>query len=549
MRHEGKPRSGSAAGPRHGKSRRRTGLLLLPTAFLAATGGLIAAFLLTRQHSPIANTASTVLPARTWFAPYVDVTAGSDYEFQASFLNPARQVVLGFVDAQSSACAPEWGGSRSLDSAATSLDLDRRIRQFQVSTGDVIVSFGGSRATDLADACHDPASLAGAYAKVIGRYHLHTVDIDVRGSQLLDTAAIRRSGLAIAALQRSMEAQRSSLAVWLTLPCEPSGMEADALAVVQSMLAAGVRLAGVDVLAMDFGTPSDPPADMGIAVEQALWAVHAQLEVVYRRAGEELTSRSAWAHLGATVMIGANDIPGETITLGDATSIVADAAREGLGRLSMLSLNRDLPCAQGSDRSSTAAGAIGASGASGASGTAASPPTATPPACTGVAAKTLAYAQIFARLPGTTGSTRPAPTVVPQLTSGSIPYPVWRHGETYHAGYKVVWTEDVYQAKWFTGLSMPGARVAHPWLTPWLLLGPVLPHEHPPTTTTLPPGTYPSWSPTAVYQKGHKVLYLGLPYIAAYWNKGVVPQPNPLDVSSAAWRPLFALPGEPRSSG
>jgi chitinase len=484
---------------------------------LALAGGL-AGFLATAQRSP-QPAASAVSPAATWFAPYVDVTTTPGYEFQAPNLNPARQVVLGFVVADPAApCTPSWGGNYSLNQAGVELDLDRRIRQFQDDGGDVIASFGGSSGTELADSCNSLTGLEDAYSVVIGRYHLDTIDVDLEGSALGDSAAIRLRSRALAALQQAKAARHGTLAIWLTLPCEPAGMQANALAVVQSALGAGVDIAGVNVLATDFGTPSDPSPEMGLSVEAALASVHAQLEVAYAHAGIELTSRQAWEKLGATVMIGANDVPGEIVTVGDASAISAYAAEVGLGRLSMWSLNRDAPCAKltpGYD-------------------------------CSGTAAKALEFATVFARLPGAAAG--PGNTTVaapPAAKRTALPYPQWRAGETYEAGYKVVWAGYVYRAKWFTGTVIPGETVAHPWLTPWLLLGPVLPGDQSATPTTVSPGTDPQWSSTTVYRKGERVLYQGLPYIAAYYSKGDTPNPEPIDVSSAPWRPLFSLPGEP----
>ncbi len=41
--------------------------------------------------------------------------------------------------------------------------------------------------------------------------------------------------------------------MWLTLPVSPNGLTADGLRVVDQMLSAGVDLAGVNGMTMDFG--------------------------------------------------------------------------------------------------------------------------------------------------------------------------------------------------------------------------------------------------------------------------------------------------------
>ena len=63
-------------------------------------------------------------------------------------------------------------------------------------------------------------------------------------------------------------------------------------------------------------------------------------------------------HLGVTPMIGRNDLPGETFTVGDARALVGLANRLHLGRVSMWSANRDSQCGvqAGSQVSNTCSG-------------------------------------------------------------------------------------------------------------------------------------------------------------------------------------------------
>jgi chitinase len=128
------------------------------------------------------------------------------------------------------------------------------------------------------------------------------------------------------------------------------------------------------------------------------------------------------------------------------------------------------------------------------------------------------------------------------------PYPTWQPVEMYQGGYKVVWNGEVYQAKWFSKSSRPGIVVRHPWDTPWLLLGPVLPSDSAPRLPEFPSGTYPAWLPTAVYRAGARVLYQGLPFVAKYYTTGKPPEVEPIDPFTVPWRPLFTIPGEPGAS-
>ena len=87
----------------------------------------------------------------------------------------------------------------------------------------------------------------------------------------------------------------------------PDGLNPDALAVVRTMIDAKVDVAGVNVMAMDFGVPS-AGKDMLGAVESSLTSTHAQLGALF---GTDKSSSQLWGKLGATVMIGQNDVDGE----------------------------------------------------------------------------------------------------------------------------------------------------------------------------------------------------------------------------------------------
>jgi chitinase len=90
------------------------------------------------------------------FAPYVDVTATPQYAFEDPTVSSAANVVLGFVVSSTSvACQPSWGTAYSLATAATGIDLDRRIARLRQRGGQVTASFGGALNTELAAACTD----------------------------------------------------------------------------------------------------------------------------------------------------------------------------------------------------------------------------------------------------------------------------------------------------------------------------------------------------------------------------------------------------------
>ena len=458
---------------------------------------------------------------QTWFAPYVDVTLTPTYQFQNTADDPARQSVLGFVVAGAkSDCAPSWGGAYTLAAADQQLAVGARIAQLQRDGEQAIVSFGGKANTSLDSACTTVADLTAAYQSVVKAYHLRAIDLDIEGAALDDAAAGQRRAAAIAALEKSDPA----LSVWLTLPVEPSGLQDNAQSVITAMLSAHVSIAGVNVMAMDFSSPPAPGTTMAKLAESALTATAGQLAVLYPEYGIQLRSQQIWQRLGATVMIGQNDIQGENFTVADASSLTGFASRAHLGRLSMWSINRDSQC--GSSFSET--GLLSNT-------------------CSGTAQSGLQFAQVFDGLQGSaaaapaTGQIQPA---VADTNPADAPYPLWSATANYPLGYKVVENGEIYQAKWYNSGDDPSAQVQYSWQTPWELLGPVVPGAGL-TIPTLPAGTYPAWSVGTQYAVGDRVLYQGLPYQAKWINQGTSPATASTDPSGSPWKALYGIPGEP----
>ncbi len=478
----------------------------------------------------VVNNAGTVSPP--WFAPYVDTTLTPQYDFQDHDRNPNKDVVLGFVVSDpASACTPSWGGAYSLDQASMSLDLDRRIAQLRAGGGDVIASFGGRDGTDLAVGCTDVGSLTSAYTEVVNRYDITTVDLDVEGPALDDTASMQRRAQALAGLQHSERASGHPLAVWLTVPAGTAGMTPSAVRALDTLLAAKVDIAGVNLMTMDFSTAEFGGGDMLGTVEQALGAAHDQVATAYSDAGIGLNSKHVWNHMGVTVMIGQNDVAGERFSVDDAQGLVGFATQRGMARLSMWDINRDSQCgtnfAQVGVLSNT---------------------------CSGVAQQLLQFTEVFGQVSGdpqaaagvvATPAALATPTPAVTDDPSTSPYPVWQPDGMYRAGYKVVWRGEVYEAKWFSENFAPDTPGQLAWQTPWELVGPVASGDPPLSIPTDAPGTYPAWSATRTYPEGARVLYQGLPYQAQYYTTGSTPDPSLTNPAQSAWTPLFSIPGEP----
>lgn len=492
-----------------------------------ATGGY---FGVRNVQTSSAAEAVTASLKDTWSAPYVDVTLTPTYAFQDRAANPARNVVLGFVVAgkdSGGACTPTWGTYASLAGAARSMDLDRRVAQVRGQGADAIVSFGGQANSELALTCRQHGRLAAAYRSVVDRYAADTVDFDIEGPALGDAAANTRRAKAMKVVQDAVRADGGRLAVWLTLPVTPDGLNADALAVVRAMQRERVDLAGVNIMAMDFGAPS-AARDMLGAVKSSIGATHKQLRAIFRT---ESRAR-AWSRLGVTVMIGQNDVDRERLSVADVRALVALAADRKIARFSIWSLNRDVQCG------STFA-VVGTHSN----------------VCSGVVQKPLAFTKALARLRGSARGRAGVVTSEDALraVSGSVkddparsPYPIWQPEQAYREGYKVVWRRAVYVAKWYSLGDTPDAESVAPG-TPssWRLIGPVLSTDRAPKIPKLPAGTHPRWSAGKAYRAGDKVLHHGLPYEARWYTEGDTPGSLAADGSPSPWKPRYKIPGEP----
>ena len=509
-------------GPARKLSWGRAGILVLVLAALGA-GGTAAVLHLRNTSGPT---------AKSWAVPYVDVTLTPAFQFQDPAANPANNIALGFVVADpTSGCTPSWGGAYSPDEASSALDLDRRISQLRSAGGNVMLSLGGANNSELAVACDDQTQLTDAYRQLVQRYDVTTLDLDIEGTAVADDASLRRRAAALKTLQAERQAADQPLAVWLTLPVAPDGLTADGLDAVRTTLEGGVSLRGVNVMTMDFGSAAGPSPDMLDLSTRALEATHKQLSDLYLRLGVQLTSSQVWSRIGATPMIGQNDVDAERFTVADARGLASFAVEKGLGRVSMWSLNRDASCR------GTFTNVVVHSNT-----------------CSGVAQDALAFSSVFAGLPGqATGTAGRDSIAIPDQQAvvddpRTSPYPVWRLTAQYVGGYKVVWHAVVYEAKWANSGVDPTATGNANGPTPWSVIGPVGTAEKAPSPTPTVTGVTGQWNETTVYVRGNRVRFDGLPYQARWSTKGDAPSTDYPIGPDEPWQPLFSVPGEPAGS-
>ncbi|HEX3804284.1 MAG TPA: carbohydrate-binding protein [Solirubrobacteraceae bacterium] len=470
------------------------------------------------------------------YAPYVDVTLTPTYQFQLPSDDPVSSAYLGFIVSDpSSPCTPSWGGAYTLAQADQTLELGARIAQLRKQGGTAMISFGGQANNELAVGCSNNAQLQRAYLAPIQRYDVNTIDFDIEGAALADAGANVRRADAVAAIQKQMAKHHRTLHVWMTLPVSSQGLTAQGVAAVRSMLAAHVDLAGVNVLAMDFGSGQGAAKNMFKTVRSSLYATHTQVQSLWRGAGLKSSPGVAWEHLGVTVMLGVNDITNERFTTSDAQQLAAFANRQGIPRVSAWSLNRDSECG-------AAFPTVGV-----VSNT-----------CSGVLQRPLQFTKILSRLRGTkTARQQAANATSPALGTSTTadnpatsPYPIWQSAAAYVTGYKVVWQGDIYEANWWSQGTAPGSTATNSTTAgPWLLIGPVPAGSKGFKPKLLASAAQPAWSPTTVYRQGQQVSFDGLPYQARFYSKGDQPLDELPSNPSSPWAPLFTAPGEPTDTG
>lgn len=460
---------------------------------------------------------------RMSFAAYVDVAVTPQLAFEEPVSAAARDVVLSFIVASpAEPCTPSWGRDYSLDSASNELDLDRRVARLRQNKGDISVSFGGAANSELATVCSDEDALLVAYRDVVNRYDVRMIDIDLEGAALTDPLANARRARVLKELQQERAKERKKLTVWLTLPVAPTGLSTEARSAVAATLKGGVKLSGVNMMTMDYGASRPASQSMAAASIAALNASHRQLGGIYSDAGDPIGPATIWKHMGATPMVGQNDLAGEIFSLADARALNAFARDKGITRLSMWSLNRDRSCGANYPDIRVVSNS-----------------------CSGVDQGGLTFAAILRsgfndgnRLSAehSVGAPTPlAPMALPSDVPATSPYAVWNSEQTYVEGTRIVRHRNVYMAKWWTQGDVPDDPTVDEFSTPWQLVGPVLPGEKPLVSTKLPAGAYPKWDAGKVYTKGERVMFDRIAFAAKWWSQGDIPAERSSQSDPSPW--------------
>jgi chitinase len=286
------------------------------------------------SNNSIAN--QTIFPA---YVPYVDICQWPPFDISAVDSTGICLYTLAFIvdDQFQDGANPCWGGYSNLD---MTWYVDK-INTLRENGGDIIISFGGASGQPLAYTAADENELFNAYKTVIDSYQISSLDFDIEGMFVAHPSSIERRSKAMKLLQQAYP----GLQISLTLPVMPTGLTGDGINVIKQALLQNVDISLINLMTMDYGGDGD----MGDNAISALNATFTQIKNLYQEQGLTLPDSAIWRKLGATPMIGQNDVASEVFYTVDALDLRNFAFEKKIGRLSIWSANRDKQCENSSD--------------------------------------------------------------------------------------------------------------------------------------------------------------------------------------------------------
>jgi Right handed beta helix region len=149
-------------------------------------------------------------------------------------------------------------GGQSVDASGNVAPTDgttasQDVQAAQSADGHATVSFNGITEPDAALTAPDAVSLEAAYQSALDQHHSTSINFDVEGSAALDQNSISLRDHALV----DLEAANPDLKVAFTVTAQPTGLDANALSVLQSAKDDGVRIDAVKILVEHFGQSAD----------------------------------------------------------------------------------------------------------------------------------------------------------------------------------------------------------------------------------------------------------------------------------------------------
>jgi hypothetical protein len=266
--------------------------------------------------TPSGPTPTTVPAGTKYSAPYIDVSPGSGSAIMQLASNGSGNKHYSLAFILGAGCQAAWFGTFPLNTTEAA-GIGTRISELKAAGGNVIISFGGAAAPELADVCSSASALQAQYQAVVNMYHPMACDFDIED---FSPTAIDIRNQALAA--------GIGCEIHYTLGVLQSGFTASQTQVLTNAKSHGVNVALVNIMAMDYG---GAVGDMGAAAISAAQASRSWLNA----------NGFSGTKLGITPMIGQNDQGGEIFTLANASSLASWANGNNVTELAFWSVGRD----------------------------------------------------------------------------------------------------------------------------------------------------------------------------------------------------------------
>jgi chitinase len=399
----GPPTAPAETGPRRTRRSRQAGIAVTATLALLVAGGALAA-----NASASSDNARPAASTGAYVAPYVDMSNSQETVLNTSIQSDGLR---GFTAAFAIGvgCNQEWGDTLPIGGDPT---IGGEISSAKAAGASVIISSGGADGEPLSFTCTNQSTIDAGYRALLSDYGASSLDFDIEGAAVADTASIDRTLQAMKDIGASYS---------ITVAVLPSGLTNYGTALIQDAANMGMTIPTVNIMTMDY---YEGNIEMGQAAISAAEATLGQMRAI--------NSAYSYANIGITPMIGTND-DGSTFTLADASTVAAWAKQNGVGRLAFWSVDRDQSCG-GSNAQSASVIRPDASST-----------------CSGVSQSTGAFSAAF--LSSGSGSNPPPPPTTPPVSStptqgggGGTCAPAWNSTTTYYDGTQVSYNGDNYTA-------------------------------------------------------------------------------------------------------
>lgn len=272
------------------------------------------------------------------FAPYVDATSWPQVNISEVYEKTGCKFFnLGFIVSKDKKAS--WGTYYD----AEECPLNEEIKKLRDLGGDVIVSFGGANNTPLHVDIEYVTELKNEYKRVIDKYGLTKIDIDIEGEALVNKEANERNSEALLMLQEEMENENKKLDIGITLPITPKGLTCDGIYILENMVERGVNIKEINAMTMDFAEDnlSNTQGKMGQYSIEAITRMHEQLKDILKKYNIDKSDKEVWNMIGVTPMIGVNDVKSEIFKQDDAIKLIEFAMKNKIGYVGFWSINRD----------------------------------------------------------------------------------------------------------------------------------------------------------------------------------------------------------------